>query len=425
MSRLSDCSIDEGRNHKIRKLISNYQNHTSHNLTKDSNHDDSDDDVKGDGNLIEPNTPKKKKTFITDLPFYFIKKILSCLGFDKLLLFTLHDNKFIRDFSLKIVFLSVVLVKIDKTKNDASTNSKKCFRPNQKQVNLENLWIDISHISLFTSQLAYTRCLIINLQIKHALIYFPNLKSILSLGLNLKKIVIKIRDLSDKSLAENISDLFNDLALYNSTSLDSIEFSLQKNKDFQAPSTFISSSYFSNLVNLKDLNLSSNNVFKFNVISNLLRLKRLDLSNSNLTKTQNINNLINLEELNLSSNKIEKIDMMPYLISLKVLNLSYNNIKKIENLWDLFNLEVLNLSWNSIEKIENLSNLTHLTHLNLSVNHINKMENVSALVSLVEIDLSLNNIQEIEDSSILDKIKLINSENNIALYINQMQDLLR
>ena len=89
-------------------------------------------------------------------------------------------------------------------------------------------------------------------------------------------------------------------------------------------------------------NLKSMKVFFFSFLTFLKKfLKGLD-------------KFLELKEINLSSNNIERIESLENLRHLKILDLSCNKIRVINGLGNLFELEKLNLSHNKIINIQNL-----------------------------------------------------------------------
>ena len=86
---------------------------------------------------------------------------------------------------------------------------------------------------------------------------------------------------------------------------------------------------------------------------------------------------MNLKELDVSNNEIERIENLGGLKQLRVLKLNGNRIRKIENISVLKNLEVLELACNFIEEIPSLISLNKLLScVNLSQNCIQKKENI-------------------------------------------------
>lgn len=81
------------------------------------------------------------------------------------------------------------------------------------------------------------------------------------------------------------------------------------------------------LTNLTSLDLHSNEIEKINKIT-LIRLEKLDLGNNKIKKISNINRLTNLKDLNISNNNISKIPReLVNMNSIRYLDLSGNCIE--------------------------------------------------------------------------------------------------
>jgi len=98
--------------------------------------------------------------------------------------------------------------------------------------------------------------------------------------------------------------------------------------------------------NLKQFDLSSNQIFKIKGLEMLTNLETLDLSNNKIINISGLTTLKSLKELNLSKNFIENIRGLESLSNLKSLDLSSNMIKKIKGLKSLKNLKRLKLDDN-------------------------------------------------------------------------------
>lgn len=119
----------------------------------------------------------------------------------------------------------------------------------------------------------------------------------------------------------------------------------------------------------------------------------------------------NLRELNLSDNNLITLKGFGYLPKLKILTVSSNKLETLisspnddgypKGLLGLTGLEVLDISFNSIADLYglNFAPLKELKILNVSHNNITKLEHIDHLSDLREIDLSNNRIRQFEQSS--------------------------
>lgn len=129
-------------------------------------------------------------------------------------------------------------------------------------------------------------------------------------------------------------------------------------------------------------------------VSNLLLLKNLNLSNQRIRELDASILPESLETLNVSSNKLIKLSIKG-LPNLKTLIVDYNEITDVE-LEDLPKLETLSLVGNQIETIPNLNNLTNLKYLNIDFNNFK------------ELNLNLPNLEYlyVEDNYELERLSL-------------------
>jgi len=130
----------------------------------------------------------------------------------------------------------------------------------------------------------------------------------------------------------------------------------------------------------------------------LKNLRNLDLSTNNISEITKLENLTNLVNLNLSHNNISEIKGFETLKNLEVLNLEFNNIKEIKNLENLVNLRELNLSENKdITEIKSLGKLKNLEILILYNNYrINEIKGLEGSKNLRILNIS-------KDSYMIDK----------------------
>ena len=100
--------------------------------------------------------------------------------------------------------------------------------------------------------------------------------------------------------------------------------------------------------------------------------------------------MVNLTDLNLSSNAVQKIENLSQLASLRHLNLADNQITHIDPLMTLTNLESLNLAGNLIERLpRSFQRLQRLRVLRLARNKLSTvcLHVTVALCSLLYVQL--------------------------------------
>ncbi|MBS0603883.1 MAG: leucine-rich repeat domain-containing protein [Verrucomicrobia bacterium] len=136
---------------------------------------------------------------------------------------------------------------------------------------------------------------------------------------------------------------------------------------------------------LRQLNLSNNQITDVSALENFTQLARLNLSHNQITDIAVLGNLTQLSRLNLSSNKITDVAGLGILARLEELNLYDNQITDVSALGNLVQLCKLNLSNNQITDVSTLGNLVQLCKLNLSNNQVT---DISALGHL-EVWISL------------------------------------
>ena len=84
-----------------------------------------------------------------------------------------------------------------------------------------------------------------------------------------------------------------------------------------------------------------------------------------ITTIKGLDSLTDLKELDLSGNEISEIDGLDKLVRLESLDLQYNKISEISGLNKLTNVKELRFGGNIITEIEGLENLRNLEDLSL------------------------------------------------------------
>jgi Leucine-rich repeat (LRR) protein len=143
-------------------------------------------------------------------------------------------------------------------------------------------------------------------------------------------------------------------------------------------------------------------------------LKELDISSCKLRDFDDMfdeSKFPNLRELNLSHNNMVTLKGFGYLPKLKILTVSANKLETLicspnedgypKGLLGLTGLEVLDISYNNITELYglNFAPMKDLKILNASNNNITKLEHIDHLKDLREVDLSNNRIRQFEANS--------------------------
>ena len=116
-------------------------------------------------------------------------------------------------------------------------------------------------------------------------------------------------------------------------------------------------------IDLKDKNLTSNDLDEFEIFSNLFAI---DLSNNNITDIEKLTKIKNINSIYLNNNNVTDVSVLKDLANLESLHLSGN--KNVSGYEKLSNLRVLNLSNTDLVTLKDLSNYNKLYELNLSNN---------------------------------------------------------
>ena len=102
------------------------------------------------------------------------------------------------------------------------------------------------------------------------------------------------------------------------------------------------------MVNLRSLDLSSNEISDLSPLSGLTNLETLSLWNNEISDLSPLSGLVNLEWLALDSNQISDLSPLSSLTNLETLGLSDNEISDLSPLSGLINLESLSVWDNQI-----------------------------------------------------------------------------
>lgn len=220
-----------------------------------------------------------------------------------------------------------------------------------------------------------------------------------------------------ESEMKNILDLFVDIDYGDETikDLTGLEYAVNLKNLNLSGNNITSLEPLSNLTNLLTLYLSSNDISDISALGNIKSLKCLYLDDNNISNIDALSNLTNLTDLSLNSNKISDISMLSNLNKLENLSLGSNNIDNISGLADLTNLKALYLGDNKISDVSVLNKLTNLEYLDLSINNITNINTLSNLTNLTDLSLSTNKISDINVLKNLTNLSFLTlDENNIT-----------
>jgi len=109
---------------------------------------------------------------------------------------------------------------------------------------------------------------------------------------------------------------------------------------------------FAYLVNLREINLSENNIPNIQNLNNWEHLQKLYLYSNKISSISGLSNNKKLKELHLQGNLISKVDWWAQLPKLQVLALSGNRIKNLNDLKDIENLPLLKRLYFACENFE-------------------------------------------------------------------------
>ncbi len=159
---------------------------------------------------------------------------------------------------------------------------------------------------------------------------------------------------------------------------------------------------FGLLSNLIALNLSNNRLSSLpSSMGNLTKLSNLDLRRNSFTTLPSVIEHMQLRSINLSSNDLHDVSALKNCFHVRVLDLSNNALKNINGCFAPDNeLRTLNLASNLIFDMKDVFPfLNNVQRLNISENLIKEIPTtVKELLSLEELDASSNHIEKIADT---------------------------
>lgn len=179
---------------------------------------------------------------------------------------------------------------------------------------------------------------------------------------------------------------------------------------------------FENIIDLRLINVTMNDVLDGNLFAEFKQLTRLDLVNNSIdTFPENIfQNQTKLRHLNLAGNNLKALPTGVFddLENLIELDLSRNGLgaSDLKPLNNLPSLEVLNLNQNELDAVSSdlLENFYFLTSLSLAGNNLTSLPYAifTNVPNLKKLDLSGNQLKYIDFFSDLENLDVLNLSNN-------------
>ncbi|MGL6187033.1 MAG: immunoglobulin-like domain-containing protein [Clostridium chrysemydis] len=247
--------------------------------------------------------------------------------------------------------------------------------------------------------------------------------------------------IKDDNLREAINNYFNNdpnkpitkselesmeilsIGAYNVKSLDGLQY-CKNLKELDITLNQIEDiSPIKNLINLKKLQITANNIKDINDLSNLSSLESLDISSDKISDISPIKRLLKIKDLDISNNQISDISDLINLDCMKSLNISYNNISDIDSIKNLIKIMKLDISNNQISDISVLSNLDSLEYLDASYNKISDINSIKGAKDLKELRFSDNLVSDISGVGGKKELKYLDFNDNKIRDIGPVSDL--
>ena len=150
------------------------------------------------------------------------------------------------------------------------------------------------------------------------------------------------------------------------------------------------------LKNLKELDLSFNDLKTLTGIEDLNKLTSLSVHGNQLKNIKPIRNLTNIKTLHITGNKLTSLSGIENLKQLTSLYADGNQLVNLKEIRDLVKLKTLWVSGNKLSSLEDIEKLTGLEALRVSRNKIKKLPNLNRYPNLDETEFKYNKISEKE-----------------------------
>ena len=179
----------------------------------------------------------------------------------------------------------------------------------------------------------------------------------------------------------------------------------------------------SNLTQMRELGLSHNQISDLSPLAMLTDLTILEVENNQIEDVSPLLGLTHLEFLTIDRNFIDDVSLFSGFQSLKGLSISYNGISDISPFSQLTTLTALTLRGNHVSDISPLVGLTNLTWLNLLDTDISDITALSNLTHMETLFLSYNQIEDVSSLSSLTNLKYLDLHANVINDISALSGL--
>lgn len=162
-----------------------------------------------------------------------------------------------------------------------------------------------------------------------------------------------------------------------------------------------------NLINLKKLDMSYNEIADASPLAGLAGVTELNLGYNrlNVGTLPQLASLPDLRELNLEGNNISDLTFASKLTQLTSLNLGDNPISDLTPLAKLTGLNELGIDFGKVSSLSPLSTLTGLRRLSMAHNVVADLKPLEGLTGLTDINLNFNSVSDISPLAKLTKLK--------------------
>jgi Leucine-rich repeat (LRR) protein len=158
----------------------------------------------------------------------------------------------------------------------------------------------------------------------------------------------------------------------------------------------------------------------------------LDISYSNIDILENMENLVNLKILYCSDNELTTLEGIKKLINLKYLYCNTNNLTSLEGIENLINLKELYCHNNQLTSLEGIENLVNLEVLYSYHNKLTSLEGIGIFVKLIKNNKKIKrNLQchfmdfdYIELNDLFNNLLACKNEDKINEYIEEIEQMI-